>query len=120
MVTDPEVSKALYEQASSLDKTIKLYPGMWHGLTSGEPDDNIKIVFGDIIAWLEKHSKERDHDRTVSIQSPSPLSYPSNSIERLAASATMGPQRTPRRQTSSSGSYLCGLKGRRLLQQSAM
>ncbi|KAJ0815458.1 putative 2-acylglycerol O-acyltransferase [Helianthus annuus] len=53
-VTDPEVSRALYEQASSEDKTIKLYAGMWHGLTSGEPDHNIDIVFGDIISWLDK------------------------------------------------------------------
>lgn len=55
-VTDPEISKALYERASSRDKTMKLYPGMWHGLTSGEPDENVEIVFRDIIAWLEKHS----------------------------------------------------------------
>ncbi|KAJ0511094.1 putative 2-acylglycerol O-acyltransferase [Helianthus annuus] len=57
-VTDPEVSRALYEQASSEDKTIKLYPGMWHGLTSGEPDHNIDIVFGDIISWLDKRSED--------------------------------------------------------------
>nr|KJB24377.1 hypothetical protein B456_004G142500 [Gossypium raimondii] len=54
IVTDPEVSKALYEKSSSSDKTIKLYPGMWHGLTSGEPDENIEIVFTDITAWLDK------------------------------------------------------------------
>ncbi|KVE52590.1 hypothetical protein Ccrd_023959 [Cynara cardunculus var. scolymus] len=45
-VTDPQVSKALYNEASSDDKTIKLYPGMWHGLTAGETDQNIDIVFG--------------------------------------------------------------------------
>ncbi|KAI3693529.1 hypothetical protein L1987_76473 [Smallanthus sonchifolius] len=49
-VTDPEVSQALYERASSKDKTIKLYPEMWHRLTSGEPDHNINIVFSDIIS----------------------------------------------------------------------
>ncbi|MBA0611019.1 hypothetical protein Godav_011740 [Gossypium davidsonii] len=54
IVTDPEVSKALSEKSSSGDKTIKLYPGMWHGLTSGEPDENIEIVFTDITAWLDK------------------------------------------------------------------
>nr|XP_043610480.1 caffeoylshikimate esterase-like [Erigeron canadensis] len=57
-VTDPEVSKALYDQASSKDKTIKLYPGMWHGLTAGETDHNIEIVFGDIISWLDKRSSD--------------------------------------------------------------
>lgn len=55
-VTDPEISKALYENASSIDKTMKLYPGMWHGLTSGEPDENIELVFGDIITWLDKRA----------------------------------------------------------------
>ncbi|XP_021906666.1 caffeoylshikimate esterase isoform X2 [Carica papaya] len=54
-ITEPEVSKALYQKASSEDKSIKLYPGMWHGLTSGEPDYNIEIVFADIIAWLDRH-----------------------------------------------------------------
>ncbi|KAL8170830.1 hypothetical protein V2J09_022634, partial [Rumex salicifolius] len=53
-VTDPEVSKALYERAGSADKTMKLYPGMWHGLTSGEPDSNIQLVFTDIVDWLDK------------------------------------------------------------------
>ena len=57
-VTDPEVSRALYEQASSADKTMKMYAGMWHGLTAGEPDDNIKIVFTDILAWLDKRSED--------------------------------------------------------------
>lgn len=51
-VTDPDVSRALYERASSEDKTMKLYPGMWHGLTSGEPDRNIDVVFTDIVTWL--------------------------------------------------------------------
>ncbi|PPR89075.1 hypothetical protein GOBAR_AA31614 [Gossypium barbadense] len=54
IVTDPEVSKAFNEKSSSSDKTIKLYPGMWHGLTSGEPDESIEIVFTDITAWLDK------------------------------------------------------------------
>ncbi|KAF8402826.1 hypothetical protein HHK36_010917 [Tetracentron sinense] len=55
-VTDPSVSKLLYESASSSDKTFKLYPGMWHALTSGEPPENIDIVFADIIAWIDKRA----------------------------------------------------------------
>ena len=58
-VTDPEVSRALYEHAASTDKAIKLYPGMWHGLTAGEPDDNVELVFADIVAWLNKRSHHR-------------------------------------------------------------
>ncbi|GBG62151.1 hypothetical protein CBR_g29350 [Chara braunii] len=52
-VTDPAVSQALYEESKSFDKTFKVYPGMWHALTSGEPDDNVEIVFRDIFEWLE-------------------------------------------------------------------
>ncbi|KAF8395054.1 hypothetical protein HHK36_018993 [Tetracentron sinense] len=57
-VTDPSVSKLLYESAStsSSDKTFKLYPSMWHALTSGEPLENINIVFADIIDWLEERA----------------------------------------------------------------
>ncbi|KAK4758638.1 hypothetical protein SAY87_019939 [Trapa incisa] len=125
VVTDPEVSKALYQRASSQDKTIQLYPGMWHGLTSGEPDDNIEIVFADIIVWLERRSsirttRDHRHNRAAAATSTryppsSPLSYLGNGMERLSVSATMTPQRTPaRKQTGGARSYLCGLKGRRL------
>lgn len=53
-VTDKSVSKLLYDVASSQDKALKLYPGMWHGLLYGEPMENIEIVFEDIINWLNE------------------------------------------------------------------
>ncbi|XP_031485897.1 caffeoylshikimate esterase-like isoform X1 [Nymphaea colorata] len=53
-VTDPKVSKLLYESASSTDKTFKLYSGMWHALISGETPENIELVFTDIVNWLDK------------------------------------------------------------------
>jgi len=55
-VTDPNCSKMLYETAKSFDKELNLYPGMWHSLTEGEPDENAQIVFKDICAWLDKRS----------------------------------------------------------------
>lgn len=55
-VTDKAVSKQLYELAASSDKTLKLYPHMWHGLLYGEPPENLQIVFSDIITWLEQKS----------------------------------------------------------------
>ena len=58
IVTDPSISKALYNSALSFDKEMKLYPGMWHGLTSGEPDENIEKVFQDIVEWLDSRSME--------------------------------------------------------------
>jgi caffeoylshikimate esterase len=116
-VTDPEVSRALYKRASSIDKTIKLYPGMWHGLTSGEPDENVEIVFADIIDWLVKHTSENN---TV-VQ---PIYPYNNGIIEIATTAAASPatlnrQLRPQRRQSQS-SYLCGLKGRRLFHHSAM
>lgn len=55
-VTDPEISKEMYEKAQSTDKTLKLYPGMWHGLISGEPDENAEEVWRDILTWLDERS----------------------------------------------------------------
>lgn len=52
-VTDKGVSKLLYEVASSNDKTLKLYPEMWHSLLFGEPPENSEIVFNDIIQWMQ-------------------------------------------------------------------
>ncbi|KAK6933256.1 Serine aminopeptidase, S33 [Dillenia turbinata] len=72
-VSDPSVSKLLYESASSTDKTFKLYPGMWHALTSGEPEENMDLVFSDIIEWLVKRAvnessrleREQKHDHDL-------------------------------------------------------
>ncbi|KAI5659890.1 hypothetical protein M9H77_28683 [Catharanthus roseus] len=55
-VTDPAVSKLLFEKAASTDKTFKLYPGMWHALTYGEFPENKNMVFSDIIGWLNERS----------------------------------------------------------------
>lgn len=52
-VTDPLVSKFLYENASSKDKTLKLYENGYHCILEGEPDDRIKAVHDDIVSWLD-------------------------------------------------------------------
>ncbi|KAK4847355.1 hypothetical protein QYF36_000996 [Acer negundo] len=111
-VTDPEVSKALYNQAGSRDKTIKLYPGMWHGLTSGEPDDNIDIVFADIIAWLDKHTS----DGTAIVVTPIHFSLNNCGVQKLMTTDMDSPGRKQQQHRS----YLCGLKGRRMFHHSAM
>lgn len=118
-VTDPEVSIALYDKAGSRDKTIKLYPGMWHGLTSGEPDENIEIVFADIIAWLDKHTEIGDS--VSSVQRPTHAF--DNGVVRLvtsAASQENARKKQERRRTQSYGRYFCGLRGLRLQHHSAM
>ncbi|KAL3338927.1 hypothetical protein AABB24_027831 [Solanum stoloniferum] len=53
-VTDPSVSKLLYEKAASIDKSFKLYPEMWHSLSYGEFPENRDIVFSDIVVWLNE------------------------------------------------------------------
>ncbi|XP_031490376.1 caffeoylshikimate esterase-like [Nymphaea colorata] len=56
MVTDPQVSEFLYENASSSDKTLKLYEGGYHCILEGETDERIFQVLNDIISWLDVHS----------------------------------------------------------------
>ena len=104
-VTDPEISRELYERASSEDKTIKLYPGMWHGLTSGETDENIEKVFEDIIMWLDKHTGNPTHDSTQQIET---YNYDIERLTTVASSPKILKQENGRR------SYLCGLKGNRI------
>lgn len=55
-VTDPSISKALYEKASSSDKKMILYKDAYHSLLEGEPDEMILRVLGDIISWLDEHT----------------------------------------------------------------
>ncbi|XP_065855406.1 caffeoylshikimate esterase-like isoform X2 [Euphorbia lathyris] len=52
VVTDPSVSKALYEKAKSSDKKLIFYKDAFHSLLEGETDDVIFQVLHDIISWL--------------------------------------------------------------------
>ncbi|KAL8472581.1 hypothetical protein ACS0TY_029692 [Phlomoides rotata] len=60
-VTDSSVSKALYENARSLDKKLNLYDNAFHALLEGESDDMILKVFTDIISWLDIHTSPFEH-----------------------------------------------------------
>nr|WGU11331.1 caffeoyl shikimate esterase 1 [Crinum x powellii] len=59
IVTDPSVSKALYEKASSPDKKLCLYEDGCHCLLQGESDEMIFRVLGDVIAWIDERSQRR-------------------------------------------------------------
>ncbi|KAJ6357809.1 hypothetical protein OIU78_005612 [Salix suchowensis] len=59
-VTDKSVSEELLRVASSSDKTLKLYPEMWHGLLYGETVENSNKVFEDIIVWLGNRAGHGD------------------------------------------------------------
>ncbi|EYU29987.1 hypothetical protein ABFS82_05G033900 [Erythranthe guttata] len=52
-VTDPQVSRFLYENCSSQDKKLKIYEGGFHCILEGEPDEIIFDVLADIISWLD-------------------------------------------------------------------
>ena len=114
-MTDPEVSRALYERASSTDKTMKLYPGMWHGLTSGEPDNNIDAVFADIIAWLDKRS---DDESTIAAEPLQKCSSDVDKIKTITSSIIISGEKQEKKRWH--GKSLCGWKGNRLHQRSAM
>ncbi|KAH7547904.1 hypothetical protein ACOSP7_032829 [Xanthoceras sorbifolium] len=51
VVCDPGCAEELYKRATSGDKTLNIYPGMWHQLV-GEPEKNVELVFGDMVEWL--------------------------------------------------------------------
>ena len=53
-VTCPTGSEMLYEKASSADKTLKLYEGMYHSLIQGEPDESANLVLADMRAWIDE------------------------------------------------------------------
>ncbi|MCL7024647.1 hypothetical protein MKW94_020104 [Papaver nudicaule] len=55
-VTDPLISKFLYEKAACKDKTLKLYPEGYHCILEGEPDERILTVLKDIVSWLDFRS----------------------------------------------------------------
>ena len=52
-ITDPEGSRIVHELAASTDKTLKLYPNLYHELHN-EPEK--EQVFSDLLAWLKKHA----------------------------------------------------------------
>lgn len=60
-ITDPKLSKYLYEEAKSNDKTLRLYDGMFHSLLCGEFDENIDLVFNDSINWILERTKTKKY-----------------------------------------------------------
>ncbi len=52
-LTNPEGSKDLHRRASSTDKTLKLYPDLYHDLLH-EPEQ--AAVMQEILRWLESHT----------------------------------------------------------------
>ena len=55
-LTSPEGSRFLYEHVGSADKTLKLYPGLYHEIFN-EPER--EQVFADLQAWLDSRLDRR-------------------------------------------------------------
>ncbi|KAF6167264.1 hypothetical protein GIB67_043125, partial [Kingdonia uniflora] len=53
-VTSSMSSSLLYEKASIVDKTLKLYDRMHHPLIQGEPDENADWVLEDMREWIDE------------------------------------------------------------------
>ncbi|MBC7420664.1 MAG: lysophospholipase [Bdellovibrio sp.] len=54
LVTNPEGSKELYQKAITQNKSLKIYPGMYHDLLHEPEKDQ---VYADILAWLNNEIK---------------------------------------------------------------
>ncbi|CAK9324607.1 unnamed protein product [Citrullus colocynthis] len=55
-VTCPSSSELLYEKAASVDKSLKLYDGMYHSLIQGEPDENVEILLREMREWIDERA----------------------------------------------------------------
>lgn len=56
VVCDPVLVEELHSRAASKDKTIRVYPNMWHQLV-GESDEDVQLVFGGILDWLRDRAQ---------------------------------------------------------------
>lgn len=57
VVCDPACVEELHRRASTKDKTLRIYPGMWHQLV-GEPEENVELVFNEILDWLRVRAEQ--------------------------------------------------------------
>ncbi|XP_022146675.1 caffeoylshikimate esterase-like [Momordica charantia] len=51
VICDCRSARFVFESAASEDKTLKVFPGMWHQLI-GEPKESVDLVCGTILDWL--------------------------------------------------------------------
>ncbi|CAK9169599.1 unnamed protein product [Ilex paraguariensis] len=56
VLCDPACAEELYQRAANEDKTLRIYPGMWHQLV-GEPEESVELVFGEVVEWLRTRAE---------------------------------------------------------------
>ena len=54
-IVPPDGSVAIYEGASSEDKAMKVYDGLYHELVNEVPEDRARVL-DDLVAWLDAHA----------------------------------------------------------------
>jgi len=54
-IVSPGGAKMLYEGAGSTDKTLKVYPALYHEIFNETEPDRTEVI-GDMIAWLGAHT----------------------------------------------------------------
>jgi alpha-beta hydrolase superfamily lysophospholipase len=52
VVTDPAISEHLHRVAPATDKTLRLYPDMWHALMHALPHETDQVC-RDVFSWLD-------------------------------------------------------------------
>ena len=57
MVCATDSARTVYELAASKDKTLNIFPGMWHQLI-GEPKEGVELVFGTILSWIGSRAEK--------------------------------------------------------------
>uniref|UniRef100_A0A0A9GFM5 Uncharacterized protein n=1 Tax=Arundo donax TaxID=35708 RepID=A0A0A9GFM5_ARUDO len=80
---------------------------MWHGLTAGEPDENVEAIFSDIVAWLNERSRSWTLEDRLRKLMPAPGKFIDG--EKNGADGAAEAQGPPRPRC---GGFLCGLAGR--------
>ncbi|MCL7043994.1 hypothetical protein MKW94_023552 [Papaver nudicaule] len=56
VVCDPGCAEELHKKAASKDKTIRIFPGLWHQLV-GESQEDVDLVFNGVVEWLRERAE---------------------------------------------------------------
>lgn len=67
IICDPACAEELYKKSASKDKTIRVYPGMWHQLI-GESDENVELVFGEVVEWLRTRAERGGGEAETAVE----------------------------------------------------
>ncbi|GFZ14772.1 alpha/beta-Hydrolases superfamily protein [Actinidia rufa] len=61
VVCDPACVEELFRCATSSDKTLRVFPDMWHQMI-GEPNESVELVFEEVVEWLRTRAERAAAD----------------------------------------------------------